>query len=159
MATKKNTKKVGKKSAKKVAKKRAKPAPIALTPAERSRKLRPRRDYRELIETFLRVWEENPSVRLTGLTRAQLRRALGLAIKAADKEDALRREADTKLRVLMDARLVAEDDLWRKLLDANALVRAQSRVDPRLAEAFAFLSDALRPESRERDDAEEPAAG
>ncbi|UJR79585.1 Hypothetical protein I5071_16210 [Sandaracinus amylolyticus] len=145
MATKKKTtKKVAKKSAKKRATKRTATAPIALTTTERARLLKPRRDYAELITTFLRVWEENPEVRLTGLTRARLRRELERALRAADKEDAVRRALESKLRPLQDARLVAEDALWRKLLDANALVKAQARVDPRIGEAFAFLTDALR---------------
>lgn len=150
MATRK---KVAKKTTKKVTTKRpakrakrTNGATTTLTTTERQRKLKPRRDYPEIVDTFLRVWEENPSVKLTNLTRAQLRSALSAALKAAAKEDALRRQFESKLRGLQDARLIAEDALWRKLLDANALVKAQSRVDARIGNAFAFLTDALRPD-------------
>lgn len=158
--TRKKSKKTTKKVAKKKPVKRAKAAPIALTSSERARKLKPRREYPALVETFLRIWEENPDVRLTSLTRAQLESALTRALKAASKEDALRRQYETVRRALGDARLIAEDIVWRKLLDANAMIKAQTRVDPRIGEAFAFLGDALRAEREPVVEPEpEPAVG
>lgn len=146
--TVKKSVKASKKPAKKPAAKRA--APRELNTKERQRLLKPRTDYGDVIERVARVWEDDPSLKVPGLTRGKLLSQWRAAKRAADREDALRAKMEAKLRPLADARRLADDAAYRALLDVHAAVKLFTRTRPSVGEAYAFLADHLtsaRPEA------------
>lgn len=51
--------------------------------------------------------------------------------------------ADSSHGFLADARLLAEHEAWKMVLDAYAVAKALSRVDPEVGHAFAFVGQAM----------------
>lgn len=153
--TKKSTKSKGKPAARLAGtkKKRSVERPL-LTDEAKSRLIRPPTEYPTLVERSLAQWEENKStLRVANSSPATLRGMLRAARKARAKEEALRAQFEKKLAPLADARLLAEDAVWRQTLDLYAVAKAQGRVLPQLIEAFAFLADVYKRTAK----SEEPA--
>jgi len=115
----------------------------ALTTEARRKLLKPRENYDELLEKVARIWSENKSLRVPGLTVARLQKLLKNAERAKTKEAAMREKLERVLRPLYDGRLLAEDEAWRAVLDVNAAVKLHARRNPALAETFGFLTEAL----------------
>jgi hypothetical protein len=162
MAAKKKTVRAAKKPAKKAAKngaarrpeRRKKPQGSALSTLERSRLLKPRKEYVSLIEQVLATWKDNPSLRVPGLTRAKLAALLSAAEKASAREQALVRQMEARLRPLADARIMAESELWRALLDTNAQIKVHARTDAAVGRAFGFLGVAFTTRKSDSDEAD-----
>lgn len=141
--------KLAKKSAKAPPAKPKKPAPKRVAPPqltsdERRKLVKPRENYDELVEQLGRVWAQQKSLRVPNLTPARLARLLRDAERAASREADMQARIDRMIRPLQDRRLQAENHLWRAVLDVNAAVKLYSRNDAAIADAFAFLTDALR---------------
>ncbi len=126
-----------------------------LTPDERRSLLKPPGDYDDVIEQFVTVWSEKRDLRVPKLTRARLASMLKKALRARDRENGEMIRLDERKRRFSDARLLAEHAAWNALLAANSAVKAHARVDPSMAEAFAFLTDALRRAPRDAGGGEE----
>jgi hypothetical protein len=132
-----------KKSAKKKAakKKRAvRPTSSALSRAERQTLAKPHSNYGALADQFLSAWTELPQLRVPKLSPPKLRSLLAKATRASDK----RTKTERVLREQADAELVAEDALWRALMDGNFAVKGLARSEPAVLERFAFLTNAFR---------------
>ena len=141
----KKSKKPTKKSTKKQPARRAKrTASRVLTPGERQVLLKPPSNYDDIIAKFLTAWSEKRELRIPKLTRARLAAMLHKALSARDRENAVTIRLEEQRHRVADARLVAEHAAWSALLAANSAVKAHARVDPALADAFAFLTEALR---------------
>ncbi|AKF03269.1 hypothetical protein [Sandaracinus amylolyticus] len=152
MATKKSSKKKSAKktakSAKKSVKRTRSRAETPLMTAEERRKLVKAHDgYDDLIEEVVRKWSNDTALKVPGLSPAKLTKLLRDAERAKKKEAELRAALERKLGASYDARLRAEHDAWRAVLDVNAAVKLFARRDGALAERFAFLSDALTAKS------------
>lgn len=119
------------------------PPPPQLTTEGRRKLLKPRDNYDELVERVARTWENATAMRVPGLSVSRLRKLLKDAMRARDKEQAMREKLERALRPLYDGRLLAEDKAWRALLDVNATVKLYARNNPALAETFLFLTEAL----------------
>jgi hypothetical protein len=120
------------------------PVAKALTVDERRKLLKPRSDYDDVIENAVRVWSgEQRVVKVPGLTAPKLATLLRRAQTALAREETVRQRMEARLRPLQDARLRAEDAAVRALLDLNAGVKLYGRNDPRVLEAFAFVSEHL----------------
>jgi hypothetical protein len=152
----------GAKAAKKsaaAAKKSATPAKKravkALSADERQRLLKPADGFTELSERFVTAWKTNRSLKVSGASPAKIASALTRAKKAAAREETLKRKLEEKLRPLQDARLQAEHDVWKLVLDVYAVAKAQARISPELGRAFAFMGESLSKRARPK----EAAAG
>lgn len=173
-AKKTTAKKSTTKPAKSVAKKAApKKKPAAKPPSAPKRKaavskpslsadarrklLRPRSDYAELVEQVAVQWDQNRVLRVPNLTASRLRKFSRDAQTAVSKETALRAKLDRQLQAVTDARLRAEDNVWRAVLDVNAAVKLFARSDETLPERFSFLTEALT-SARATVEPAEPAA-
>lgn len=133
------TKKATTTKKKATARKRAAPA---LTAAERSSLVRLPANADDLVEQLVRVWKnEGRALRAPGYSAAKLASLLAKASKAAQKDERLRARLEPQLVAATDARLVAQDALWRAVLDVYAMIKAQSRLSPELEPAFAFLTE------------------
>ncbi len=55
--------------------------------------------------------------------------------------------------------LPAHHDAWKMVLDAYAVAKALTRVDPELGHAFAFVGDALTPRKKKTASTETDNAG
>jgi len=132
-------------SAKKVPGPARKPrvAKKALTAEARRKLLKPRTDYEQLVEQVAVHWQQNPVLRVPKLTAARLRKLARDALRASTKETSLRAKLERQIETVYDARLLAEDAVWRAVLDVNAAVKLFARSDETLPERFAFLTDAL----------------
>lgn len=148
-----------KKSAKKLVKKAK--VLVNLSSEQRRRTLKPREGYPDLIERITRTWTSHKALRVPGLTTARLLKLLRDAERAADREAAAREKLETALRGLTDRRLLAEESMWRAVLDVNAAVKLFARSDPSLADTFGFLTDALSstPGPKPAAEPEPPPAG
>lgn len=146
-AAKKSKKKQAsaKKSAKKVvAKKRATRAEVpVMSAAERRRTLKAPKGYGDLAEKVLVQWELAPKLRVPELSPPRLRSLLRKAERAAAREAQMIADFEKKIAPVTDARLLAEQALWRGVLDVNAAVKLYARSDGALGDEFAFLSEAL----------------
>lgn len=145
--------KSGKKAAsakKKVAKRSQKRAPaVLLTTEQRQVLLKPVSNYDDIVDRFVRAWgAEGSRLRAPGYTPAKLASLLKKAKLTAEKEERLRANIEPKLQAAMDARLVAQDALWRALMDIWAMAKAQSRTQPELGTAFGFMADVFTSGSR-----------
>jgi hypothetical protein len=155
---KRATKPAAKKGARRAAAKKAKPARPALTDEAKSRLVKPPTEYPAFVERSIAQWEDNKStLKLANSTPARLRVLLNAARKARAREEALRAQLEKRLAPLADARLLAEDAVWRQTLDLYAVAKAQGRVLPQLVEAFAFLAE-LYKRGAKGGDAPEPDA-
>ncbi len=127
-----------------------------LTTEDKQRLIKPIDGFPELTERFAATWTGRKGLKVAGLSPAKLLRALEAAKKAAAKENAFRSKFEEKLRPLTDARLRAEHEAWKMVLDAYAVAKALARVDPDISHAFAFLGEALTPRSKKKSEAEAP---
>ena len=143
--TKTSSKKAAKKTAakKKTVRKSAKRAPIVLlTGEERAALLKPTSNYDDVVERFVRAWQnEGARMKAPGYTPAKLRSLLGKAKRAAEKEERLLAALEPRLGAAMDARLKTQDALWRALVDVWAMAKPQTRTQPELGDAFAFMAE------------------
>jgi len=128
--------------AKKTAKRTTKRAAV-LTPETRGSLLRPPDGYDELVRRFVDAWNENPTLKVTELSAKKLASMLARAERAFEKESAYEQKVAARMLPLRDARMVAEDAVWRSVLDAYAVAKAQGRRIPALEEAFSFFGDKL----------------
>ncbi len=135
-------------SAKKRAKRSSSRAEV-LTTEKRSELLRPPDGYDELVRQFIDTWKEHPSLRVTDLSARKLISLLAKSERAFEKESALQKKMEARMAPVRDARMMAEDAVWRAVLDAYAIAKAQGRRLPELDQAFAFFGDKLggRPRS------------
>lgn len=116
--------------------------PVRLTTEERQALLKPISNYDDLVERFVRTWSaEGSALKAPGHTPAKLASLLTRAKRTAEKEERLRAALEPKLEAAMDARLTAQDELWRTLMDIWAMAKAQARTQPELGTAFAFMAD------------------
>jgi len=115
----------------------------ALTADARRKLLKPRTDYEQLVEQVAVHWQQNPVLRVPKLTAARLCKLARDALRASTKETSLRAKLERQIETVYDARLLAEDAVWRAVLDVNAAVKLFARSDETLPERFAFLTDAL----------------
>lgn len=115
----------------------------ALTVDARRKLLKPHTDYEKLVEQIAVTWEASRTLKVPNLSAARLRKLAADAQRAVAKETALRVKLEAKINAVYDARLLAEDGLWRAILDVNAAVKLFARSDETLPERFAFLSDDL----------------
>jgi hypothetical protein len=122
---------------------RAKQPPTLLTTEQRRKLLKPRDDFDDLVERVARTWDTSSSLRVPNLSVSRLLNLLKRAKTAAQREQALREKMERSLRPLYDARLLAEHEVWRAVLDVNAAVKLFARSDPALGETFDFLPAAL----------------
>jgi hypothetical protein len=125
--------------------KRAKDAAVKLlTTAEKSRLVKPPDAFVDLAERFARAWDDHKSsLRVPGLSSARVRSLVSKAQRAAEKEQAMMARMREKLEPLSNARLRAEHEAWKAVLDAYAMAKAGARRDATLSKAFEFLGDAL----------------
>ena len=114
-----------------------------LTVEEKLRLLKPIDGFTEIAARFAATWSAKPTLKVTGLSPAKLLRAIESAKKAAAKEDALRAKLEAKLRPLSDARLVAEHEAWKMVLDSYAVAKALARINPEIGRAFTFVGEAM----------------
>lgn len=165
-----HTKKAAKKPANKqahtkkasVARRKApsRPREVMLMSAEERRsKLKPRENYDELVEQIMRAMNNHPHVRIDGVKVSRLEKLLRAAQKANAKESDLRDLLARKLAPAVDRRVIAEDAVWRAVLDVNAGVKPYARKDGSIADAFTFLTAALSGTRSEPTDAPGTAAG
>lgn len=105
--------------------------------------LKPRENYDDLVEHIVLAWSREKTLRVPGLSPARLRRLLSDAERAKAKEMKLRTDFERRIAPISDARLRAEHDLWRAVLDLHAAVKLYARHDQALGERFAFLSEAF----------------
>lgn len=159
MATRKKSARKKKQPAKNApARRPAKAQPPKMSADERRRKLKPRDNYDELVSSIARALRAHSSVRVPGLTIARLEKLLRDAERAKQRELDARAELERKLAPRVDARIVAEDLLWRAVLDVNASVKPYARRDAAVGDAFAFLTEALSGNRTSPEPPDEPAA-
>lgn len=114
----------------------------AMTAAQRAKLLAPPDRYDEIAADLVDAWAADRSLRVPSLTLTRLRALSAAADRARAREIALRAEMERRLALASDARLRAENDLWRAVLDVNAAVKAHARSDAAILDRFAVL-DAL----------------
>jgi hypothetical protein len=130
---------------------------IALSSADRQSKLKPPENYEKLVEAVVAAWKAHSRVvRIDGRSAARLSSALKRATRARAKEDVLREKLEDKLRPLVDARIVQEEQVWSEVLDLYRVVKAMIPMRPELEEAFSDLSDQFARAPRKEEDAEPP---
>ena len=133
------------KSAAKPAPKRAKATAARLTSDDRARKLYRGDDQNELVGEVLTAWElVATKVRVPGVTGARLRSLMKKANKATDKEAAIAAKQASKLAPLADARIVANDEVYRAALAVKRVADAIAATDPSVAEAFEKVTARFR---------------
>lgn len=139
---------------------RARVKPPALAPEARAALRRPPETYPQLVEQTVAAWKTHSrSLRLEGRSPAKLAALSRVAERARAKEQALRAKMEAQLRPLVDARMLAEDELWKQVLDVYRLVRAVAPIRPELTPAFAELVEHFsRPGRPSADDADAPDA-
>lgn len=117
---------------------------------EKQRLIKPIDGFTEIAERFAAAWTERPTLKVAGLSAAKLSRAVEVARKSLARENALRAKLEEKLRPLSDARLLAEHQAWKMVLDAYAVAKALARVDPEVGHAFAFVGQAMTTKSKKK---------
>lgn len=124
--------------------------PKLLSSDEKQRLLKPIDGFTELGERFAAAWTERPTLKVAGMSPAKLSRAIEIAKKSLARENALRAKMEEKLRPLSDARLLAEHEAWKMVLDAYAVAKALARVNPEIGNAFAFVGQAMTTKSKKK---------
>ena len=120
------------------------PALKPMTTDEKARLIKPPDSYPELTERAVQAWSEHRSeLRIASVTPARLLTLLSRAKTALKRENRERQKVDVRMQILADARLRAEHEAWKTLLDVYAVAKAQSRLSPQLVQAFEFLGEAL----------------
>ncbi|HRI70999.1 MAG TPA: hypothetical protein PK156_42500 [Polyangium sp.] len=117
--------------------------PKLLSVDEKLRLLKPMDGFTEIAERFAATWKDQSTLKVAGLSPARLLRAIESAKRAAARENALRMKLEEKLRPLNDARLLAEHEAWKMVLDAYAVAKALARVNPEIGHAFTFVGAAM----------------
>lgn len=143
-AKKPPAKKPAKKPAAVAPKKRAsaRSTSVALSSADRQSKLKPPDGYDDLVTHVVNAWKTHSrAVRIDGRSAAKLESSKKKAMRARDKEDALREKLEDKLRPLTDARILAEETMWSQVLDVYRVVKAMTPMRPELEDAFRELTD------------------
>jgi hypothetical protein len=140
MATKKT------KSKKKVpaARKPAKKKPAALTRDDKNVLLRARDGAIDLAFDIATTWENEKGLRFDTFSPAKLRARALKSRKLGQKRTQLEEKQARQLQPIADAHLIADDSLWRGLLDVRAAIALKARVDPTIEKRFAPLLDALK---------------
>ena len=132
----------------------------ALAPDVRAALRRPPETYPQLVDQTVAAWTTHSrSLKLEGRSPQKLAALSRVAARARAKEQALRAKMEAQLRTLMDARMTAEDELWKQVLDVYRLVRAVAPIRPELTPAFSELFDHFsRPGRSGVDDVDGPQA-
>lgn len=142
--TRAKTSKKTKSGAKKVTKRKQTAVVVGLTAEEKSRLLKPVRNWDERVSLLVEIWKaQGVKVKVPGLTPASLGAKLRAAQRANEREARLRAKVELALQRLGDARLRAEHEVWKSALDLYAMVRAAARTDPSLALPFRALRRSL----------------
>lgn len=121
-----------------------------LSAEEKQRLIKPIDGFAEIAERFADAWADRPTLKVAGMSPAKLARAVEVAKKSLARENALRAKLEEKLRPLSDARLLAEHEAWKMVLDAYAVAKALSRVNPEIGHAFAFVGQAMTSKSKKK---------
>jgi len=156
-ASKKKTAPASKKKAAPTTKKSAAPAskkktaarakPAALSQEARRSLLKPREGAAALGEALAVTWSNERGLRVDDLSAPKLASLVRKARRAEARQTALAEKQARQMQPIRDARLSADDALWRALLDLRAAVGLRARKDPTIEERFAALIDALRNEA------------
>lgn len=156
MAAKKKATKV--KSSARPRRSASKKVAAGLTDEQRKALIRPPTEYETLTERLADTWSTTArALKVTNRSPAELRRLLKRAQKAAEKEQALLRQFEAKLRPLADARLQAGHDVWRAVLDVYGAIRSLSADD--LRGQFDFLAETFSRKSAKPAAPPAPAEG
>jgi hypothetical protein len=111
--------------------------PRRLTVADKQRLLKPRDDVDEIAAGLLAAWARvKRRVRVPGVTAAELT-ALVKRWKRAKKRE---RAIEERQARLADARLLAGDALFRRILEVWRMARAVGVADPDVSQAFAEVA-------------------
>lgn len=154
-APKKSAKSAPKKAAKKT--KSAKKAPVRLSYEEKLSKLKPGDDLNELVQEILTAWSRvKRQVRVADVSPAKLSSLLKKASRASQREADLAAKQQAKLAPLSDARIVANDAVYRAALKVKRIADAVGAADTNVSEAFAGVAERFR---RMPAPKEEPAQG
>jgi hypothetical protein len=167
MASKKTTAKKpaasSAKSAKKLSKKvpakkkSASEAPVRLSYEEKLRKLKPGDDLNELVQEILTARSRvKRQVRVADVSPAKLGSLFEKASRASRREAELAARQQAKLAPLSDARIVANDAVYRAALKVKRIADAVGAADTDVSEAFAGVTERFR---RMPAPKEEPAQG
>ncbi|MBI4617977.1 MAG: hypothetical protein HY720_30495 [Planctomycetes bacterium] len=106
--------------------------------------LRPATNYEEAAGKAVKEWSARRSlVRVPNLSPKRLEALVKKAKRAQDTE----RKAEQRLQVARDARMRAQHDAWKALLDLKAFVETAARRAPELIKAFDFLIRLMKRES------------
>lgn len=122
----------------------SKPARPSLSADERNRLLKPRTGADDLGDEIAITWKAERGLRVDGLSANKLQRYVRVSRKCNTKEAALADAQARKMAPIRDARMLADDTLWRALLDLRAAIALRARRDPAIEERFAALLDALK---------------
>ena len=115
-----------------------------LSTAARRALLKPRTGATDLAFEIATTWQSERGLRVDGLSAARLR---SIALKARRSEARLIKLEEKHARQrqpVQDANLIAEDALWRALLDLRASVALRARNDATVEQRFASLIAALK---------------
>jgi len=138
------TKKTKTKKKAPVARKPAKKRDPALTHDEKKVLLKARDGAVDLGFDIATTWENEKGLRVDGLTPSKLRSRALKSRKAGNKRTQLEDKQARQMQPVADAHLIADDSLWRGLLDLRAAIGLKARVDPTIEKRFAPLLDALK---------------
>jgi hypothetical protein len=134
-----------KKSPKKSTKRRGKAGAVRLTVDEKQQKAKPGDDLNEFVDEVLTAWAPvSTKVRVPDVSAARLRSLLKKAQKAGAKESALRAAQAEKLAPLVDARLIANDAVYRAALAVKRVADAVAETQPAVADAFAPVNERFK---------------
>lgn len=126
--------------------------PDVLSSDERSKLLKPRTDFLEVLARVSREWKSYRALRAPGLTSSKLASLGKKAERAGEKERAASEASQRKLVPLADARRIAHDAAYRALLDTHAAIKLHARLDPGVVERFAFLAELVRNQAAAEDE-------
>jgi hypothetical protein len=161
---KKNVKKLSKnrsnagKGAKKTARR---PTAARLSAEDKLRKVRPGDDLNEFVSDVMNAWGlVTRTVRVPEVSLPKLRSMLNKSTAARTKESAFEAKMAAKLAPLSDARLIADDAVYRAALTVKRVADALSETDTAVAEAFSKVTERFRQRAAPRpaaDDVSNPA--
>ncbi len=141
MATRKTTAKTTKKTPKRSQKAQT----SRLSNEERQRKVRPGDDLNELVGEVLTAWDRvSKKVRVPDVSPAKLKSLLVKAQRAAAREAQVTARLEERLAPLADARLTANDAVYRAALAVKRIADAVAETHPEVSEAFAVVSERFR---------------
>jgi serine/threonine protein kinase HipA of HipAB toxin-antitoxin module len=145
------------KSAEKTAKRSGRRAPERLSYEEKLTKLKPGDDLNELVQDILTAWSRvKRQVRVADVSPAKLSSLLAKAGRASRREAELVAAQQAKLAPISDARLVANDAVYRAALKVKRVADAVGATDTNVSDAFASVTERFRRLPAPKD---EPARG